>query len=81
MVIQSSIQNSISEVLLGVRYDQLTPLWQLKVDETVDKLMLEVIKPLRLMNIALFETEQQLQQENKKLKRENEHIRTLIKVG
>ena len=56
----------------------LVPLWQEKISETIATLSMEVIKPFRLMNNVLLDTELQLQKENMQLKDENKLLQAKI---
>ena len=56
----------------------LVPLWQEKISETIAILSMEVIKPFRLMNNVLLDTELQLQKENMQLKDENKLLQAKI---
>jgi hypothetical protein len=76
--LKESIRKIISQVLFGVSFDRLTPLWQGKINETVDKLLVDIIKPLRMMNSSLLTIVEELKGENTRLKEENRALHTLI---
>lgn len=76
--IKESMSKIISQVLFGVNFERLTPLWQGKINETVAKIIDKIIKPLRMMNSSLLTIENELKEENIRLKEENIALQALM---
>jgi hypothetical protein len=79
MYLKESIQEKIAQILFGMNYSQLTPLWQGKVVQIADSIYVEVIKPLRLINSTLVDVEISLQKEIKDLHEQILHLEYIIK--
>jgi hypothetical protein len=72
------IKKIIAEVLFNVQADKLPPPWQHKVNEASRELYIRVLKPLKMINSLLMDSEERLKKENLHLQQDNSKLLHLV---